>query len=362
MSSNSGAPGGQDKKNPLDENSSEEVSGGQERHGQEKRQATKGKSVAESKAKLPAAAACHVANNQVQDQKKSMGRHTSPAGVRHGPNRNSSSVGASSKANSARGQRSRTNSSSPGGHRSRGSEGQVLTGSPSRNGQKAASSQSGKGLGRPSTSRSRSGQRSSPGSGSAASRVRYACCSAERSAAPGSGQQHSASSALCTTRGKAVLELCKACRSSQKSGQDTGNKPPAAGTRPAGTSRAQLGQQVAVSSSKRGRAVSSTRVKQVGSAPSPPQLQKRSKKRELIQITVKTVMGQEIPVKVRADATVEDLKMKLYRLTDMDPDSQALVFNGEELDDDDDLLSEYRIQDGSTVQLLPRVSSGFVSY
>jgi Ubiquitin family len=79
-----------------------------------------------------------------------------------------------------------------------------------------------------------------------------------------------------------------------------------------------------------------------------------------MQITVRTMMGQEIPVKVQADATVEDLKMKIYRQTDMYPDQQVLIFNGEELDDDEPLVS-YRIQEGSTVHLLPRVSSGLVA-
>ena len=80
-----------------------------------------------------------------------------------------------------------------------------------------------------------------------------------------------------------------------------------------------------------------------------------------MQIMVKTMMGQEIPVKIQHDATVEDLKMKLYRVTDMYPDQQVLIFNGEELDDDGEPLGSYRIQEGSTVHLLPRVSSGLVA-
>jgi hypothetical protein len=79
-----------------------------------------------------------------------------------------------------------------------------------------------------------------------------------------------------------------------------------------------------------------------------------------MQITVRTMMGQEIPVNVQSDATVEDLKVKIFRLTDMYPDQQVLIFNGEELDDDEPLVS-YRIQEGSTVHLLPRVSSGLVA-
>jgi molybdopterin converting factor small subunit len=92
-----------------------------------------------------------------------------------------------------------------------------------------------------------------------------------------------------------------------------------------------------------------------------PATKKKAKKAAYINITVKTVMGQEIPVRIRGSATVEDLKVKLYRVTDLEPEEQVLVFNGEELDDEDELLAAYRIQDGSTLHLMPRVSSGFIA-
>jgi len=92
-----------------------------------------------------------------------------------------------------------------------------------------------------------------------------------------------------------------------------------------------------------------------------PAAKKKVKKAAYINITVKTVMGQEIPVRIRGSATVEDLKVKLYRVTDLEPEEQVLVFNGEELDDEDELLATYRIQDGSTLHLMPRVSSGFIA-
>ena len=242
-----------------------------------------------------------------------------------------------------------------------------------------------------SSNRARSGSRIS-GQGSAASAEKKSesgsCCgSAGQTGSTRSCQSSSGGKpALCTTRGQAMLELAKPGRpakhtegtgmkhttgtgATQTLGTGigaqhtagTGAKHSAEGKSKAEPSRALQHHQPAHGhTSARSGHITATQ-QQGGHASKSQTHKKKSRRREPMQIMVKTMMGQEIPVKIQHDATVEDLKMKLYRVTDMYPDQQVLIFNGEELDDDGEPLGSYRIQEGSTVHLLPRVSSGLVA-
>ena len=57
--------------------------------------------------------------------------------------------------------------------------------------------------------------------------------------------------------------------------------------------------------------------------------------------------------------TVLQLKMMIHQEIGMFPDQQVLMYQNEELDDDD-TLNMYGIEDGATINLFPKVASGFV--
>ena len=78
-----------------------------------------------------------------------------------------------------------------------------------------------------------------------------------------------------------------------------------------------------------------------------------------LTISVKTMMGETHTFTVTESITVFQLKMMIHLELGMFPDQQVLMYQEEELDDDD-TLDSYNIQDGSTINLFPNLASGFV--
>ena len=131
---------------------------------------------------------------------------------------------------------------------------------------------------------------------------------------------------------------------------------------------------------------------------------------EGLNVTVRTVMGQEFNFVVLPDSTVIDLKMAIFvNLNRMHPDTQVLnmlmqmevvlirdhfevadhilltlillwkvlTYLGEEMEEDEETMADYDIQvlqpggsitkclifqDGSTILLQPKLASGFISH
>ncbi|XP_023329503.1 ubiquitin [Eurytemora carolleeae] len=79
---------------------------------------------------------------------------------------------------------------------------------------------------------------------------------------------------------------------------------------------------------------------------------------EVIEILVRTMIGEYIPLSVEVTSTVDDVKIMLYQVTGVFPDQQVLVFLGDELEDGRTLKS-YRIQESSELSLMPRINAGF---
>ena len=79
----------------------------------------------------------------------------------------------------------------------------------------------------------------------------------------------------------------------------------------------------------------------------------------LMEVFVKTMMGETHSVQTSGASTVLQLKMKIHQILGMFPDQQVLMFLEEELDDDD-TLDSYNIQEGATIKLFPKVASGFI--
>ena len=76
-------------------------------------------------------------------------------------------------------------------------------------------------------------------------------------------------------------------------------------------------------------------------------------------VFVKTMMGETHSVQISEDIPVLQLKMMIHQEIGMFPDQQVLMYQNEELDDDD-TLDMHNIEDGATINLFPKVASGFV--
>jgi ubiquitin C len=76
-----------------------------------------------------------------------------------------------------------------------------------------------------------------------------------------------------------------------------------------------------------------------------------------MQIIVKTLTGKTITMKVKGSDTIDNVKNKLQVLEGIPPDQQRLLFNSTELEDAQ-TISDYNIQEGTTLYLVLRLSGG----
>lgn len=70
------------------------------------------------------------------------------------------------------------------------------------------------------------------------------------------------------------------------------------------------------------------------------------------QITVKTLSGKSENIEVDSTMTVQKLKERITKVTEIPFDQQRLIFNGKELTDNERTLSDSNIQSGSTIHLI----------
>lgn len=71
---------------------------------------------------------------------------------------------------------------------------------------------------------------------------------------------------------------------------------------------------------------------------------------------VKTLNGGVIECDVEPNAKIEEIKRRIYELSNVSPDQQRLIFNGKQLEDGK-IMSEYYITAESTLHLVARINA-----
>ena len=80
-----------------------------------------------------------------------------------------------------------------------------------------------------------------------------------------------------------------------------------------------------------------------------------------MQVFVKTLSGKTISVECEPDESIESLKEKIMAKEGVPPDQQRIIFGGKQLDTQKN-LSDYDIDDDSTLHLVLRLRGGFIKW
>ena len=70
-----------------------------------------------------------------------------------------------------------------------------------------------------------------------------------------------------------------------------------------------------------------------------------------MQIIIERKVGSNLQMVVGEENIIGSIKMRIYRMLGIAPSHQRLMFQGEELMQEDKTISDYNIKDGSIIHL-----------